>query len=318
MKYLSILISLVLITALSAQKKEIDKSFSGVNTIKINTSSGNLLVKKGSGSDVKVNLVYDEDDFEPQMEQSGKRLRLSEESDRGWGRGWRGSDRRSVWTITVPQNVSIEFSTASGDLDIADIKLSSLQFNSASGDAIINSVESDLDANTASGDLTISNHKGNIDANTASGDVKVTSYTGNLDANTASGDVKVRKGSGEFDVNTASGDIELTSINVSKASKMNAASGDVAIDFSSSPKADIEISTASGDATLDLNGNSLDAQVEMVARANRNRMRAPFDFDEEKTFRRWGKEYVRKMKKMGNGTYYMNIETASGSLTINK
>ncbi|MCB0279977.1 MAG: DUF4097 family beta strand repeat protein [Calditrichaeota bacterium] len=319
-KLLTILLCGALLSGLNAQEKQIDKTFSGVKRIRISTSSGDVYVKKGSGSDVRVQLDYDEEDMEPEIEQNGETLRLSEERDRGWGGRWNNRrNSRTKWTLTVPENLRYDFNTASGNFEIINVKAEEIEGNTASGDLLIeNTGKAEIDVNTASGDLTISNNEGNISANTASGDVKITDANGEIKLNTASGDVRVRKVTGRFDINTASGNATVESAKITGRSKFNTASGDVSVSLSGDLTADLEISTASGDGTLDLNGSKLDAYVEMVARANRNRIRAPFDFDDEKTFRKWGNEYERKTKKLGSAKNQVIIETASGRISINK
>jgi hypothetical protein len=44
----------------------------------------------------------------------------------------------------------------------------------------------------------------------------------------------------------------------------------------------------------------------------RGRIVAPFDFDDEEEFERWGQDYARKSFKRGNDGPMIAIETASG------
>ena len=59
----------------SQEEKTVEKSFSGVKSIDLNTASGDCIIKKGSGQNVQivVTYTYDDDDYTPKMDQSGSR-----------------------------------------------------------------------------------------------------------------------------------------------------------------------------------------------------------------------------------------------------
>ena len=85
----------ILLFNISWAQETVEKTFSGVESIRLSTASGDGIIKKGSGKDVKVTLYYtfDDEDFEYTMEQDGTRLRLKEEFENG------GHSGTSRWTL---------------------------------------------------------------------------------------------------------------------------------------------------------------------------------------------------------------------------
>ena len=146
-------------------KKEITKTFKDVKVVRIETVSGDCVVKKGDFDEVKVYLTYSyspEGSFEPELVQRGTRLVLSEDF-----RSWRGNvEGESTWSLTVPDNIKIRFSTASGDLEVEDLK-AEIEAETASGDILLRNVTGEFDIQTASGDIEAEEVEGDIDFNTA-------------------------------------------------------------------------------------------------------------------------------------------------------
>src|SRR5689334_7533643 len=97
----------IMITGVTFGQTNVKRSFTGVKSIKLRTSSGNCEIKKASGSSVELDLNYtfEKDEYEPRIEQSGDRLDLGEEFR---GHNHNGSAR---WTLSIPDGLSIRFST---------------------------------------------------------------------------------------------------------------------------------------------------------------------------------------------------------------
>ena len=133
----------------------------------------------------------------------------------------------------------------------------------------------------------------------------------------ASGDVEVDDCKGEFDLSTASGDVEATGLILDAASSFSAASGEVNIILGESPRFDIEVSVASGDATLDFNGNKITGTIEMTANKKRGKIIAPFKADNVVEFEEHRTAYIKKIFKKGDKPM-ITIETASGKAILKK
>lgn len=304
---------------------EISKTFKNIDLIRIKTVSGDCIVRKGQADKVKVELsfTFDTDDYEPEIEQAGKRLILSE---RFHGRSNRG---RSTWRLAVPDNIRIDFSTSSGDFEASDIT-AELEAETASGDISLSHINGQIKGSTASGDVEVTHLQGNLDFGTASGDVELSdangeieigtasggiraeNLRGELDLGTASGRIVIEDATGEFDVGTASGRINARGIEVTAHSEFSAASGDVEVRLSKSPEHDLTLSSASGDAVLNFDSNPIKGRITMTAKVDRGRIRAPFKFDDEETFYKWDDEYVTKTVTKSGNRPRIKISTASG------
>ncbi len=314
-----------------AQEGKVEKTFKNVKEVRIKTVSGNCIVQKGDKNEVKIVVTYsyDDEDYEAEMDQSGDRLVLRE---RFVGRrgSWRG---RSMWKLTVPAKTDIEFSTASGDLEVADLN-SDIEAETASGDIVLKKMRGNFDVSTASGDIEGMDLQGRIDLGTASGNVELRGFTGNvkvgtasgsiraenvkgeIDLGTASGDIDIRGCSGEFEVGAASGDVDAANVIIEGRSEFSAASGDVEVSLGKELAHNLKISSASGDSRLSFNGHPIRGFIEMTAKAGRGRIKAPFKFDDEEFYYKWDDEYVTKSVTKGNASPRIEISTASGRAVL--
>jgi DUF4097 and DUF4098 domain-containing protein YvlB len=330
---ISILTNLLLFSlfahASAIEKGEIKQTFKNVKMIKIKTVSGDCIIKKGDGEEVKVvvTYTYDDSDFEPELEQRGDRLILTENFR---GRTTRG---KSTWSLTVPEKTNIDFSTASGNLEVNDLK-STVEASTASGNVDLTNLTGEVQVSTASGDVEAKGLQGQVKFSTASGDVDFSGLTGEIKISTASGringnnmegEIKLSTASGKidvftaaggFEVSAASGNIELNEIVLKAESSFSAASGDVEVTLGESPAYDLEVSTASGDAVLNFNNHPIKGLVKMTAKANRGRIKAPFEFDDEEYYFKWNNEYVTKTVKKVSDRPRIEIRTASGKAVL--
>lgn len=291
-----------------AQEEEIHKTFKATRIVRINTVSGDCIVKKGSADKIVVDLVYSvepEGAFEPEFRESGNVLRLKE---RWTGRNTSG---RVTWTLTVPSSTEIEFSTASGDLSVAGMT-KSIEANTASGSVTVENSEGEFDFGTASGDITVEDVQGEFDLSTASGEIEAYNIRGEIDFSTASGDIDVNDSRGFFDLSCASGEIKASNIIIEEESSFSAASGDVDVKLAESSEYDLELSAASGSVTLDYNGNPIEGYFEFTARKRRGRIVSPIKFDKEEEFERNEQTYMRKSFTKGSSTPKVYLSTASG------
>jgi len=294
------------------EMKEIDKTFDAKKNVRIETTSGDCVIKAGEDGKINVHVEYSEraaESFEADIQEKSNSIRIKER--------WHGrnSGGRVTWTITVPSETEIEFSTASGDLSVDNIN-NVIDASTASGDVTIDNAQGDMEISTASGDIDVSESKGKLDFSTASGDIKSSQLAGELDFSTASGDIKIRGAQGSFDLSCASGDIEATSITIEDDSEFSTASGDVEVNLEKSSEYDLDLSTASGDVTLDYNGNEIRGYFEFSAKKRSGSIKSPIEFDREEEYGRNGDEYVKKSFTRGGETPKVYISTASGRVML--
>jgi len=290
------------------EMKEINKTFDAKKNLRIETVSGDCILKASENGKITVNVKYAErieDTFEADIQEKSNSIRVKE---RWYGRN---SGGRVEWTISVPAEAEIEFSTASGDLSVESIN-NEVDASTASGDVTVEDSGGELEVSTASGDITIRNSKGKFDFSTASGDIKSSEVDGELDFSTASGDIKIRGSQARFELSCASGDIEASEVVIDDESEFSTASGDVDVSLEKSSEYDLDLSAASGDVTLDYAGNDVKGYFEFRAKKRSGSIRSPIDFDREEEYGRNGDEYVKKSFTRGGDSPRIYLSTASG------
>lgn len=295
-------------------QQTITKTYDGVRDIHLNTSAGDGIIKKGKSNQVKVTLeyTYDDDSFEPIFEQNGTRLELREEFERG-----SRTSGRSTWTLEIPDDIDLSFNTASGDLQIDDLKIE-VDANHASGNVELRGLTGNIDINTASGDIDIDNLDGELRANTASGSIEVADSKGDLDINAASGNIRINRVTGAFGVNVASADIVANGLVITGSSHFNSASGDTEVVLAYVLNHDISVNSGSGDAVLDFNGNKIEGEIVMKASKRNGRIEAPFSFDKEYEEDKGRQVIMIKEAKIGNKDIRIRVSTGSGTARIIK
>ncbi len=312
--------------------EEVHKEFDGIKAIDISTVSGDCIVRTHNSNEVVVDLYYDtdpEDALSYKMDERRGKLVIKE---RWHGRSTSGE---VVWTLTVPKGTEIEFSTASGDLSVEGA-VGDVQASTASGEIELIDVGGEIELSTASGDVTIVNGGGDCDVSTASGDIEASGVEGDLELSTASGEIEVRDCKGEFDLSTASGEIKMTDcsgtfemgcasgeitatgVTIEGASSFSTASGDVSVVLARSCQYDLELSAASGDISLDYNGNDVEGYFEFEARKRGGSIRCPFDFDDEEEYEEDGRTYVRKSFSRKGKSPEIYMTTSSGRVELKK
>ena len=311
----SLLIALAFLFTVTANaQSKIDKDFSGIKKIDISTSSGDCIIKKGSGSDVNVKLDHNfGDDYNPIVEQNGSRLVIKEKDKRG---SWSGSAK---WTITVPDGMDIKFNTGSGSFEATDLEME-LTMNTGSGSLTLENMKGNISSNSGSGSLEVDNFSGDIRANVGSGDLKVSDASGYVKLNSGSGSIRLSKVNAEVGANVGSGNIRARGVTLAGSSSFNSGSGNVEVELSESPRYNISVNSGSGDAELDFNGNAIAGTVVMTANKKNGKIVAPFKFDKEEEIDNGGRNNVRirKTAKLGNSDVEIKVGTGSGVAKVTK
>lgn len=299
--------------SLLAQKK-LSKTFSGIKNIRMNTASGNCVIRKSTDSRVTVDLTYSfgEDAYEPVITQEGDRLVIKEKFH---GHSSRGS---ADWMLTVPDNLDIEFSTGSGNIDATDLVLR-LKATTGSGNYDLIGVSGEVKLNTGSGNIDLENTKGIVDATSGSGHFRVSKSSGEMTLTTGSGNPKLMDCKGSFRVTTGSGNINGSNISVDGSSSFTTGSGNAEVALASTPQHDLSITSGSGDAVLNFNGNEIKGEIVMKASKKHGEINAPFAFDKTEEISQWKDEVtVQKTVVKGSATPHISISTGSGDATLKK
>lgn len=246
------------------------------------------------------------------MEQEGSTLVLKEEFERGSIRGG------STWTLTVPQNMEINFNTGSGSLGGKDLTLE-LTGNSGSGNIDLTNTGGEIRLNSGSGSMTLSKIKGEVSANSGSGNITVDGGDGEVKVNVGSGNIKIYDASGRFSANSGSGNVKVDKVILTDKSSFNSGSGDVKVVLAASPAHSLSINSGSGDAILDFAGNKMEGTVVMTANKKNGDIRAPFAFDKTEEIDDDGNQVrIRKTAKLSDKDIQIKIGTGSGNAVVEK
>jgi len=276
-------------------QQEEHKVFKGIDKVKINVLSGDVIIRTGNTDEILVDLAWQvrpKGAFVPIYEKRGKLLRIKE--------NWRGrnSTGRVTWTLTLPARTEVEFSSASGDISIVGLNRS-------------------FRGTTASGDYELSEMKGRMEISSASGDVDGDYLQGDIEIRTASGDIDLRDCRGTFDVSAASGDVDARNLVINDASGFTTASGDVKIQLATSANHDLVLVSASGDAYLDYNGNKIKGLIKMITHRS-GRISSPLKSKGRERYKSRGRSYVEEVYRCGSDNPEIEIRTATGSAVLRK
>lgn len=311
LRFRLVVVSFLFIALPALSQEKVSKTFPAKKLVEISTASGDCIIKKGAAGKITVDVeikVRPEDAFTPEMEERNDRIKLSE--------NWSGNASGSVlWTVTVPPETEVDVESASGDISVSGLT-KEIEISTASGDVTLETCKGDFDISTASGDIEMEVVEGDFDVSVASGDISVSDIQGVIEFSAASGNIDILNAKGSFDLSCASGDIDANRVEIKENSDFKAASGDIMVKLSSPSQHDLSLSTASGNITLDYDGNPLKGRFEFEASRHGGRIKAPVAFDEEESFSKHGRDYVKKIITRSGGKPLISLESASGSLIL--
>ena len=291
---LMLMISLLFLNAQAGDKKEVNKTFKPKEMVEIKTVSGDCVIKKGSSSEIKVQVVYTypSDEFEVVFAEEGNTLVMKEgflKKERNWSH-----HGKSHWTVTLPEKTKVEFKSASGDLDA-------------------NGLMNGLSVKVASGDITAKDIFGNIRIKSASGDIRINDSSGDMTVEVASGDITLSDVKGTFNIKAASSDIEANGIQFNEESTFKTVSGELLVKLSKSSTVDLSLTTVSGDVTLDYNGNPVKGYFEFKGKKGNISSDIPFDNTEKHSYSPFVTRYFNK-----GDSPRITLKAVSGDLIFKK
>lgn len=183
------------------------------------------------------------------------------------GSGWLVRSSSVRLHARVPEGTDLDLQAASADAWV-DGRLGRASFKTASGDVNAGALDA-LDVKTASGDVKVDRVSGDLTLSTASGDVYAGEIEGRVEARLASGDLRLATVRGEVRASTASGDIRIDRFEGSDLS-VKSVSGDLVIGVPAGTRADLDLSSFSGQVRLPerrAGGEPGDRYVRMAAKS---------------------------------------------------
>jgi DUF4097 and DUF4098 domain-containing protein YvlB len=156
--------------------------------------------------------------------------------------------------ISLPNSVSVEIRSASGDISVIDTR-GACRINARSADVRLRNLDGAVEVNVMSGDITLEDVTSpQVTLENKSGDQKLRRVKGNVFARTTSGDVELRDFDGKTaSVETVSGDIGAYFAGpVTGSVNLRTVSGDVRMLVPDGSDCRVMLSTLSGDIKSDL------------------------------------------------------------------
>ena len=161
--------------------------------------------------------------------------------------------------VALPQGLSVDILTASGDLEFSGVAIAALSVSTVSGDVDLTNVQADdLTVSTTSGDVELEQVtvSGETNLETTSGELNLEDCTlnGSLSVSSVSGDLEGQAMiSGNVTIGTTSGDVELnlSGFPAHSAGNISTTSGEMNLQGLQA-QADyvVNVSTVSGDVTI--------------------------------------------------------------------
>jgi hypothetical protein len=289
--------------------QEFSASYNGVQDIKLTTGSGNVELIKGSASAVEVRLVHEMGpDYSPDIRQQGNNLIIADGNKRIQG--------RIEWYITMPDNMDVNLTTGSGNVNVSGLTIDLKSIN-GSGNFDISNVKGLVRTNTGSGNIDIENFEGEFKGNTGSGNADIRDFTGEIVVNCGSGNIDIKNANAEVNANVGSGSIDVDDFILAGESGFNSGSGNVTVGLGATPVHDLSINSGSGSATLDRNNHDLNADIIMTASKKSGKIQAPYTFDSEDEIDEGDYIKIRKTVSVGSGNKVkISIGTGSGTARI--
>lgn len=311
-------IVLVLAVPVYAADQTFERTLQVTGTVTLNasTGSGDIVIKVGSESAVKVvgtvrpnnSWGISASDAEaavrsvvasPPITQQGNTIDVGKFADSELSR------RVSIsFDITLPRTSTLSLRSGSGDISVGDVA-GPVNAQAGSGDISIGKIDATVKAQVGSGDIVVSGAK-DVDVSTGSGDVRVAQAGGTVNVRTGSGDIQIAQvGQGSLDVSTGSGDVSATGL--TGPAKVRTASGEVRL--AGKPSADWDVSTASAGVVIDIpDGTGFRIVASSISGAINNDHGASPTFSSKRDYQ----------ATVGQGGPVVQVKSASGSVSIRK
>jgi hypothetical protein len=261
MKKLLLISVITIISLASVAQQQVTKTFSNVNSIDVEGTFCDVVIKAVPGNTVKLlGSINTREDRPIRFSQSGSNVKIWVES-----RGDRHSDTHGLGIIEeillsifdgnysyeglleleVPINANILVNNSSGSITASDLAGNNISLNATSGRIRCANILSSLNVKTSSGAIDVHKVKGNIYSKSLSGSQKISEIAGSLNSSASSGSISIDKVYGSSHVSSLSGSVKV--FNLSSKLYASSSSGMILID---NVEGNIEASSLSGGIKL--------------------------------------------------------------------
>jgi DUF4097 and DUF4098 domain-containing protein YvlB len=299
---------------LAAPEEKVDKTFAKKDEIRFKLVLGDCQLKKSSDGRIHVHLVYSYEpdmSFEPRIEERGGRLYLEEKMRGNNPKGY------STWTVEVPDDIEIEFKSATGSLTVEGLNLE-IDGRTGTGDIKLIRVEGKYDLSTGTGNIELSQVKGEYDLSSGTGDVEAYDSEGEFELSSGTGNVKIKNCKGNFEASSGTGDVEAEGLTIEFDGEFSSGTGDAEVSFPDGTDFELRVSSGTDDAILNMNGKQVKGYFEFTCHARRGRIVCPVKFDEEEEYKQNDQTYLRKSFTQGKDVPKVYIKTGTGTARLKK
>jgi hypothetical protein len=298
----ALVLAIVPVSALGAVRGSFQRTLqvNGPVDLQIYTHSGDITVRAGSPGSVTINAkIHVSDNFFGLFASSNDGAIHEVEQNPPI------RQTANMIKIDYPQ-----YSRISIDYDVTVPPDTTLRTNTGSGDQNIRGVRPLVSVHAGSGDITLAELAGGARVETGSGNIHGDSVNGAFDARAGSGDIRVSLGgSGDIRVHTGSGNIELH--NVNGGMMVEAGSGDLTAD--GQQHADWNIRTGSGNVRLRLPRDA-SFDVDVSTSSGDVTVDHPVNTTVQGKVQEGSRRHIAG--KVGNGGPLLKVHTGSGDVHI--
>lgn len=215
------------------------KQYSGVRSIYVSTTGGNISVQGGSDAETKVELIAStwngkgitkealdniiREEYELTMQQKGDHLHLEA---RRKGR-YKEQGINISFRLTTGSLVSTDLNTSGGNIGLKDLK-GDHKIATSGGNISVTNVHAQVKGSTSGGNLYLRDFSDRIRLSTSGGNISAEQGSGEITLSTTGGNVNAREVKGEVEMTTSGGNIDADM--VSGSFKAVTSGGNVTID----------------------------------------------------------------------------------------
>ncbi|MCE7005246.1 DUF4097 domain-containing protein [Kibdelosporangium philippinense] len=212
-----------------------------VGTVRLNTGSGNVIVRTGSTASVRRTVHYRQNDKPGQTHRvEGDTLVLDDCPQRNC----------SVdYEVTLPAAAKIMGQLGSGEIDITG--MSEVGVRTGSGDVRVRDISGPVTATAGSGEIQLTNLQKSAVVEVGSGDIRMTDVKGDVTALSRSGEVTASAISGKASVESGSGDVRVDMATAQNV-KVSARSGGITVTVPRGQAYKTNVVTSSGEKTVNV------------------------------------------------------------------
>lgn len=276
--------------------KEIKKDFSKVKKMDVKLVLGSCEFQKSSDGKIHVTVDYsfDEENFKTIFKEKNNKLSIEEKFEQD-----SDNDGESFWIISMPDDIDVEFSSATGNLSIKGLNA---EFEGSSG----------------TGCITIQNSQGEFELSSGTGVVEASNCEGEFELSSGTGTLKIKNCKGEIEASSGTGRVTAENITIENSSEFSSGTGKTSVKKISGKDFDLEISSGTGRAELDLEGKKVSGEYILEAQQKSGKIESSYKFDKEEEIEDDNSTRIRKSFVIGNSKSIISINSGTGKVILKK